>query len=70
MQFNFLSRVLYNHDVDINVPILSAKNFNNGKIRTAILEEEQLSSVVTDNPPTDEGKKKDSKTEKSMINAL
>lgn len=55
-----MSRILYNHDVDITVPILSVKNFNNGKFRiTAILEKEQLSSFVTDIPPTDEGKKKD-----------
>lgn len=59
MEFNFLSRILYNHDVDITVPILSAKNFNNAKFRTAILEKEHLSSVVTDDPPTDEGKKND-----------
>lgn len=47
-------------NVNINVPILVGSNFNNWKFRiNAILEKEQLLSVVTNEPPTDETKKKD-----------
>jgi len=41
------------------VPILTGSNFNNWKFRIhAILEKEQLITVINDDLPTDEGKKK------------
>lgn len=47
-------------NINSNVPIFSGSNFNNQKFRiNAILEKEQLLLLVTDEPPTDDAKKKD-----------